>query len=353
MNEPKEMEKVQALYKKFSENQFALVKQIAERQFDSQKKSKPIISPEPGDKRFKAKEWDEAPYFFDFIKQNYLLVSQLMNEIVENVETDYHTKRKLKFYTKQQINALSPSNFALTNPEVLNLVKETNGKSLVDGFNNFLEDFQKGKISQTDETAFEVGKDIACTPGSVIFENDLMQLIQYTPTTAKVYEIPLLIVPANINKYYLMDMQPANSLVKFVVAEGMSTFMVSWKSGSADSKDVIFDDYIEKGIFTAIEIVKEVNKDTGYLDRILSKDLIYIIRDKKENEISLNEKFKNIPDIMIDDFTENKIIKSMIVGTSSLDDKILFEFSFNNIDKKDYIVFSYITGDLKLCKFKL
>ena len=108
----------------------------------------------------------------------------------------------------------------------------------------------------------------------------------------------------------------------------------------------IIEHYTEKEGY--LEIVKEVNKDTGYLDRILSKDLIYIIRDKKENEISLNEKFKNIPDIMIDDFTENKIIKSMIVGTSSLDDKILFEFSFNNIDKKDYIVFSYITGDLKL-----
>lgn len=260
INEPKEMEKVQALYQKFSNNQQALIKQIAERQFDPNKKIKPIIAPAPGDKRFKAAEWDEAPYFFDFVKQHYLLVSQLMNEVVETVETDYYTKRKLNFYTKQYINAISPTNFAISNPEVLKLAKETNGQSLIDGFNNFLADIQKGKISQTDETVFEVGRDLACTPGSVIFENELFQLIQYTPTTKKVYEIPLLIVPACINKYYLMDMQPENSLVKHIVGEGITTFMISWKNAGLELKDTLFDDYIEKGVIKAVEIVQTITK---------------------------------------------------------------------------------------------
>ena len=260
MNEPEEMEKVKALYQKFSSNQQALVKQLAERQFDHTKEYKPVISPAPGDKRFKAPEWDEAPYYFDFVKQNYLLVSQLMNEVVETVETDYYTKRKLNFYTKQYINALSPTNFAITNPEVLKLAKETNGQSLVDGFNNFISDIKNGKISQTDETIFEVGRDLACTPGSVVFENELMQLIQYTPTTKNVYEMPMVIVPACINKYYLMDMRPENSLVKYVVGEGITTFMISWKNASVEFKDVIFDDYIEKGVFKAIEVVREITK---------------------------------------------------------------------------------------------
>jgi polyhydroxyalkanoate synthase len=259
-NEPKELKKVQALLQKFVNNQHELIKQIAERQFNPEKKFNPIIVPAPGDKRFKAAEWEQAPYYFDFIKQHYLLVSQLMNDVVETVETDYYTKRKLNFYTKQYINVFSPSNFAITNPEVLKLAQETNGQSLIDGYKNFLTDIQKGKISQTDETVFEVGKDLACTPGFVIYENELMQLIQYTPTTKKVNEIPLLIIPANINKYYLMDMQPANSLVKYVISEGMTTFMVSWKNGTVEFKDITFDDYIEKGVFKAIEIVQEITK---------------------------------------------------------------------------------------------
>lgn len=260
INEPKEMAKVQALYQKFSAKQQELLKQIAERQFDQKKEHKPVISPASGDKRFKAKEWEEAPYYFDFVKQNYLLVSQLMTEVVETVETDYYTKRKLNFYTKQYINAISPTNFAITNPEVLKLAQETNGKSLMDGFNNFLRDIEKGKISQTDETVFEVGRDLACTPGSVIFENKLFQLIQYTPTTKKVHEMPLLIVPACINKYYLMDMRQENSLVKYVVGEGITTFMLSWKNASVEFKDILFDDYIEMGVFKALEVVKEITK---------------------------------------------------------------------------------------------
>lgn len=260
INEPQEMAKVQALYKKFSAKQQELLKQIAERQFDHNKEHKPIISPAPGDKRFKAPEWEEAPYYFDFVKQNYLLVSELMTEVVETVETDYYTKRKLNFYTKQYINAISPTNFAFTNPEVLKLAKETNGKSLMDGFNNFLSDIQKGKISQTDETIFEVGRDLACTPGSVVFENRLFQLIQYTPTTKKVHELPLMIVPACINKYYLMDMRPENSLVKYVVGEGITTFMISWKNASVEFKDILFDDYIEMGVFKAIEVVQAITK---------------------------------------------------------------------------------------------
>lgn len=260
MNEPEEMEKVQELLKEFAKKQLELLKQVGDRNISPEKDFEPVISPNKGDKRFRAPEWSEAPYYFDFLKQNYLLVSELMKKVVQTVETDYYTKRKLNFYTDQFINVFSPGNNLLTNPEALKLAHETQGKSIMEGMKNFMRDVQKGKISQTDEEIFEVGRDLACTPGSVIYQNELMQLIQYTPTTKNVSELPFLIVPACINKYYLMDMQPANSLVKHIVAQGITTFMISWKNPGSDAKDVGFDDYVEKGVITALDIVKSITK---------------------------------------------------------------------------------------------
>ena len=260
MVEPEELAKVQALYQKFVNDQQELWKRTAERQLNVTKEYKPVITPAPTDKRFRAPEWEEAPYYFDFVKQSYLLVSQLMTEIIDNVDIDYETKKKLNFYTKQYIDAFSPSNFVATNPEALKLAQQTNGQSLIDGYKNLLKDIQKGKISQTDESKFEVGVNLAITPGAVVYENELMQLIQYSPTTKNVHEIPIILVPAWINKFYLLDLRPENSLAKFVVGQGFTTFMVSWKNATVEMGSYGFDEYVNKGTLKAIEVVQSITK---------------------------------------------------------------------------------------------
>ena len=259
MASPKEMEKVQELYQSFLKSQQELWKRITERQSDKTKDYTPVIKPAEGDKRFKAPEWDEAPYYFDFVKQSYLLISKLMKEIIDTSEIDEKTKRKLIFYSQHYIDALSPSNFIATNPEVIKLAQQTNGQSLVDGFKNLLADIEKGGITQTDMTAFEPGRNIAVTPGSVVFENELMQLIQYTPSTAKVYETPMVIVPPWINKYYILDLRPENSFAKFVVDQGFTTFMISWKNPTPSMGHITFDNYVEKAALKAFEVAQSVS----------------------------------------------------------------------------------------------
>lgn len=257
--EPKEMEKVQELYKNFFNNQQELWKRISARQFKPDE-YEPLIVPDKNDKRFRAPEWDEAPYHFDFVKQSYLLVSQLMKEVIETSEIDEKIKKKLNFYSQQYIDAFSPSNFIATNPEALKLAKETKGQSLIDGFKNLLSDIEKGSITQTDVSAFEVGVNIATTPGAVIFENELIQLIQYSPSTPNVHEIPIVIIPPWINKYYILDLRPENSLAKFIVDQEVTTFIISWKNPTSKMGHISFDDYVQKGCLKAIEVAQAITK---------------------------------------------------------------------------------------------
>lgn len=289
MNEPKEMAKVQELYKGFFNSQQELWKRITERQIKPTEYN-PVIKPAEGDKRFKAPEWDEAPYYFDFVKQSYLLVSQLMKQIIETSEIDEKVKKKLNFYSQHYIDALSPSNFIATNPEAIKLAQETNGQSLIDGFKNLLSDIEKGGITQTDMSAFEAGRNIATTAGAVVFENELMQLIQYTPSTNNVFETPLVIIPPWINKYYILDLRPENSLAKFMVDQGFTTYMISWKNPTADLKHITFDDYVELAALKAFEVAKTISKSKkvnalGYClgGTLLSTSLaILAAREKKE-----------------------------------------------------------------------
>lgn len=255
-----EMQKVQDVYNTFLQNQQELWKRITARQFDKTKEYEPLIHPDKNDKRFRAPEWDEAPYYFDFVKQSYLLVSKMMKEIIENAGIDESEKKKLRFYSQQYIDAFSPSNYAFTNPEAIKLAQETNGQSLMDGFKNLLADIEKGGITQTDMSAFEVGVNIAITPGAVIFENELIQLIQYSPATKNVHEIPLLIIPPWINKYYVLDLCPENSLAKFIVNQGITTFIISWKNPTPKMGHFSFDDYVEKGCLKAIEVSQAITK---------------------------------------------------------------------------------------------
>ncbi len=218
---------------------------------------KPVAEPQKGDRRFAAEEWSQNPVF-SYIKQSYLLTSNLLNEMAANANLSDSEQTKLEFYTQQYIDAMSPTNFALTNPEVLQQALETKGQSLIDGLQNLMGDVEKGRITMTDEAAFTLGENIATTEGAVVFENEMLQLIQYKPTTEQVHGRPLLIVPPCINKFYIMDLQEHNSYVRYCVDQGHTVFLVSWVNPTIEQRDLAWDDYIGNGTLKAIEAVKGI-----------------------------------------------------------------------------------------------
>jgi len=206
-----------------------------------------------GDKRFAADAWRNDPRF-DLMRRTYLAYSEFLQGTVETVPTDDKTKAQMRFGMRQFVDAMSPSNFFVTNPEAVQLAIETGGQSLVQGMNLYFEDLAKGRVSSTDERAYEVGKNLATTPGAVIFENDLMQVIQYAPATQKVRERPLLMIPPCINKFYILDLQPDNSIVRYVVEQGHTVFMVSWRNAGPEQGHLTWDDYLEQGVMQAIDV---------------------------------------------------------------------------------------------------
>ncbi len=227
-------------------------------------KVSPVAEPEPSDNRFKDPEWSSNPYF-DFWKQAYLLTTHWAEDVLQQTEgLDEHERHKAEFYLRQLSSALSPSNFPMTNPEVVRETFATNAKNLVQGMAHLAHDMEKSgdllKISQTDTTAFEVGKNLATTPGKVVFENDVFQLIQYTPTTDKVREVPLLVIPPWINKYYILDLTPPKSLLKYAVDQGFTVFVISWVNPDERLSHKTFEDYMLEGILTAADAVK---RETG------------------------------------------------------------------------------------------
>ena len=221
----------------------------------------PMITPDSKDKRFKDAAWEQNAVF-DFLKQSYLLTARWLQHSVKDVEgMDAHTARKIDFYTRQFVDALSPSNFVVTNPEVLKATIASNGENLVHGLENLLEDMERGqgnvRISMTDKSAFEVGRNLALTKGKVIYRNDLIELIQYNPTTKEVYKTPLLIMPAWINKFYILDLQPENSLVKWLIDQGYTVFVVSWVNPDEHLSKKNFDDYMAEGPLAAMDAIEQ------------------------------------------------------------------------------------------------
>ncbi len=210
------------------------------------------------DRRFAGKAWHSS--WSKVIAATYLLNSKHLMALAKAVDTDEKSKQKILFTTEQMIDALSPSNFIATNPEVLENIISTQGQSIQKGIVNLLGDMKKGKVSITDETAFEVGKNIATTEGHVVFRNELFELIQYTPLTETVYSHPYLMVPPCINKYYILDLQPENSVVRHMVSQGHTVFLVSWKNPDSSMAQVSWDDYVGKGVIKAIDVVKEIGK---------------------------------------------------------------------------------------------
>ena len=221
--------------------------------------TQPVAEPAKSDKRFKHEDWQQN-FLFDYIKQSYLIAARWLHGAVASVEgLDEHTRKKVDFFTRQYIDALAPSNFALTNPEVFRETVASGGQNLVKGLNNLLNDIERGhgqlRISMTDSRAFELGVNIATTPGQVVFQNDLMQLIQYAPATAKVAKRPLLIIPPWINKYYILDLREKNSLVKWCVEQGLSVFVISWVNPDERHAEKDFEDYMLEGPIAALDAI--------------------------------------------------------------------------------------------------
>jgi len=209
------------------------------------------------DRRFQDEAWQNSPYY-QLIKKSYLMTSKQLAELVDQAEVDENSKLQLRFYARQFIDAMSPTNFPATNPEVIRTAIRTRSGSLVAGMQNLIEDLQKGRITRVDESAFEVGRNLAVTPGSVVFENELIQLIQYTPQTAEVEKTPLLIVPPCINKYYLLDLGTGNSFVEYAVAQGHQVFLISWRSAVSEIQHLSWDDYLNLGVLKSVEVVRDI-----------------------------------------------------------------------------------------------
>lgn len=256
-----------------------------------------IAASDKSDRRFRDPLWNDS-FAFDFIRQSYLLTSGWLQKAVRNADgLPQKEKDRLDFYTRQFVDALAPTNFAMTNPEVLRETLSTNGQNLLRGLENLVEDLERGKgeleISKTQYEIFEIGKNMATTAGGVIFENDLMQIIQYEPTTKKVHKTPLLIVPPWINKYYILDLRPENSFVKWAVAQGHTVFVMSWVNPDKKLARKTFESYMTEGLLTAVDVITKATGEKavnaiGYCigGTLLATTLAYMAGKKMDKKIA-------------------------------------------------------------------
>lgn len=290
----------------------------------------PIIEPEKGDRRFKSEQWNDS-VFFDFVKQYYLLACDFVEQSIENTEgLSDKEKKKLSFTGKLMMDALSPSNFAMTNPDVLSETLKSGGENLVRGLQHIQEDLERGngmlKISTTDYNAFTLGENIATTPGHVVYENDLIQLIQYEPQTTQVYKRPLLIVPPWINKYYILDLQAESSFIRWAVEQGHTVFCISWVNPGSKLAQKGFDDYMQEGIIAALDEIEEITGElscnaVGYClgGTLLATTLAYLKAKQQSTRIASATflttliDFENAGDmkLFMDDEQIDDMIKSM------------------------------------------
>ena len=268
--------------------------------------SEPVIEPAKGDRRFKDAEWNENPVF-DYIKQSYLLASKYLYECVRDTEgLDQHTADKVDFYTRQYIDAVAPTNFAMSNPEVLRRTVETGGENLLEGLSNLLEDLERGKgklrVKMTDLDRFELGENVAVTPGKVVYQNELMQLLQYAPSTETVYKRPLLIIPPWINKYYILDLRPKNSFIKWAVDQGHTVFVISWVNPDESLAHKDFEDYMFEGPMAALDAIEQATgerecKVIGYcLGGSLLAAMLAYMAEKGDNRVKAATFFVSMTD---------------------------------------------------------
>jgi len=326
--------------------------------------TEPVVTPDPKDKRFADPEWSQNQ-FFDFLKQAYLLTTQWGERLVKDaVGVDEHTRKKAEFYVRQIANAISPSNFVFTNPELLRETLASNGENLVRGMHMLSEDIKAGhgtlKIRQSDPSTFDVGANLAVTPGKVVFQNELMQLIQYEATTKEVLKTPLLIVPPWINKFYILDLTPEKSFIKWCVDQGITVFVLSWVNPDARLSQKSFEEYMRDGVIAALDAVeaatdeKQVNA-VGYCvgGTLLSVTLAYLAakkqyRIKSATLFAAQVDFTYAGDLMV--FVDEERIKQL---ESHMKEQGYLEASrmantFNMLRSNDliwpYIVNNYMLG---------
>ncbi|MCB1598058.1 MAG: class I poly(R)-hydroxyalkanoic acid synthase, partial [Gammaproteobacteria bacterium] len=220
----------------------------------------PVAEPEPGDRRFRHPDWQENA-LFDYIKQSYLITSRWLVDTMSGLEgLDAQTAKKVNFYTRQFADAFAPSNFVWTNPEVLRATWESQGQNLARGIENFKRDMERGKgelrVTMSDPDAFELGVNLATTPGKVVFQNDLIQLIQFEPTTEQVHRTPIVMIPAWINKYYILDLNEKKSFIRWALGQGYTVFAVSWVNPDESLAHKTFGDYLTEGVVAALDAIE-------------------------------------------------------------------------------------------------
>ncbi len=327
--------------------------------------AEPVVEPEPDDKRFKDEEWEEH-FVFDFIKQSYLLAANWVQSQVADVEgVDEKTKAKAEFFTRQFVDAMAPTNFLLSNPKVLRETVDSRGQNLVKGLQHILADLEAGEgrlqIRMTDLDAFELGKNVATTPGSVVYQNEMMQLLQYTPTTKKVYERPLLIIPPWINKFYILDLQPTNSFIKWAVDRGHTVFVISWVNPDEELATKSFDDYMLQGPLEALDQIKKATGEKsvnaiGYClgGTLLAATLAYMAA-KKDKRIASATFFTTMIDFAepgdLGVFIDDQLIASL---EKEMDEKGYLEGSsmattFNMLRSND-LIWSFVINNYLLGK---
>lgn len=316
------------------------------------------------DKRFQYIDWQNN-LIFNFIKCTYLLLSQHVDNLANDLD-DKNEKivKKFRFFTRQFIDSIAPTNFVNTNPEVLSKTLETNGTNLIDGFKRFQEDLKQGKdllhINMIDSDSFKLGENIACTPGKVIYQNDLMQLIQYTATTETIYQYPLLIIPPWINKYYILDLRQENSLVKWLVDQGFTVFLISWVNPTPDHKEKEFSDYMFEGPLTALKMINQItgSKKTNILGYCIGGTLLgcmlaYLAQKKRDLNILSATFLTTLFDFSepgeLGTFIDEKqisLLEEYMKKKGYLDGRVLASV-FNALRANDLIWSSFVSSYLK------
>ena len=326
---------------------------------------KPAIQPTQGDKRFIHPAWVENP-MLDFVKQSYLIMARWLEVTISQLDgMDDHEKKKAEFFTRQFIDALAPSNFAMLNPEVVEATLESKGENLLKGLKNLLEDIDRGhgelSIRQADLNYFKLGENVATTPGSVVFQNDIFQLIQYAPTTEKVAKTPMLIIPPWINKFYILDLQPQNSFIAWLVAQGRTVFVMSWVNPGPELKEKTFEDYITEGLFEALDAVEEATGEKkvdtiGYcIGGTMLSTALALMAKKREDRVNsatfftAQADFKESGDLLlfVDDEQLDAIEKQMDAAGGVLEGRAMAT-TFNMLRSNDliwsFVIDNYLKG---------
>jgi len=323
----------------------------------------PIIEPEAGDRRFKDEEWS-SNIIYDYLKQFYLLQSKAANDMIDSVDDlSETTKNKVEFLLRQYINALSPSNFSGTNPEVVRKTLETGGTNLITGMEQMAQDLKDSfgglNISMSDTSAFKVGRNVATTNGEVVYQNDLMQLIQYTPSTEKAFKRPLLVIPPFINKYYILDLREKNSYLKWLVDQGHTVFCISWVNPGPSLRNKEFKDYMHEGPLAALEVIGKITgeKDVNAIGYCLGGTLLAAtqayMKKKKDNRIKSATFLATLIDfsdpgeigVFINETAISALERQM--NTLGYYDGRMMAFSFNLLRENDLFWSFFINNYLK------